>query len=267
MSKFGFVIIIIFIFPNSYAQLTKDKLLGEWVKTKTVIKNGNTTNAKFGKSDEYLRVSFSKEKVIMSQSPYDIGTGLGYKIVNDTIFTDFYNHYLKIPEAYYFVETITDNDLVLKTSFENNDIWYYFKNQKLYQPQIYNDTITFDNDTIVLYLRTLNIPPTYKFYLSNNLVNTIERPRYEGDHQLGGYLSWNMHIRKSLKKNILTKTITVSFIIDAEGTVSSIKIIKGVNEYYNEKFVKLISKTNKKWTTMKNNSNTLTKMIFTFYFL
>ncbi len=254
-----------------FSQVDKHKVIGDWLRIKTETLEEKETKGKFGYSSEYLRISIKKNKMSFGMTPYDKGVEFDYDFDKDTIEMPFKNPFLHAPETYYFIENINDSILKLKTLFENSEIRYIFKNQKIFHPVLIDSLYQFNNDTIFLIRIPLSTPGYYdktfvsKAFSNNN--NFIPRPIYNnsGGSSFGYYMSWNLKYDEKIVKFKFSKPIKISFLIDYKGRVSNIQLLESFNDFYDKQIIKLVTKTNKDWIpNIISNPNNYVKMIFTF---
>ena len=262
----------------SFAKVDRKKLLGDWVKIKTETLDGKEAKGKFGYSYQYLRFSFTKDKMSFAKTPYDDVLGMEYDIFRDTIQLSTHFAYYKLPETYYFIEKVDNNELILKANFENKDFRYFLKKQTGYQSKQTDSIYQFDNDTILIRSEPLLLGNSTHIHISKTFsANALSQERYfyprplfekDGECEFGNYLCWNLKYDGSLTKDEFSKPIKVSFLIDYKGRVSNIELLEGLQDYYNNQIITLISKTNKKWIpTIINKPHTYAKMIFTIILL
>jgi len=270
MKKFLFVLIFIAFAYHSNSQIDKSKLTGNWLKIKTETLDGRDTCGNFGTSNDYMRFSFTQNKLWFARTPYNLDESIDFKFDNDTIITSMHHANSALFETYYFIEKIDDNELVLKTTFKNSDIRYFFKNQNCFKPKITDSVYQFDSDTIVIVRSLLMGPHIYaNTPVSNAQAKEIffpARPIYYGTEGFGYYIGQNLYFREKLKKNTFSKPIQVSFYIDFKGKVSNVQLLEGFQEYYDKQIIDLISNSNKKWIpNIIDNDNYKAKMTFTFF--
>jgi hypothetical protein len=271
MQKLNIVILFSLISISINSQVDKNKLIGDWIKIKTLTLDGVKTNSKYGNSDDYLRFSFDKKYFEGAIIPYNKTLKVEYKIDHDTIELSFHAPYFTIPESYYYVEKLNDNELILTTKFENKDIKYFFINQKLFLPKLNDSLFIIDNDTIVIVKPNVKKEMYSAEYITNNAVKNktsyYARPRYElnmGLNSFNKYLCDFLKFDDKLPSFELSTPIKVSFLINIKGEVSNVELLEGFNDYYDNQILRLIEKTNKDWDpTIIDNPNHYVKMIFT----
>jgi periplasmic protein TonB len=83
------------------------------------------------------------------------------------------------------------------------------------------------------------------------LIQVGEPPVFKGDYI--GFLRKNMRYpNKALNKDIEGK-VTVAFVVEKDGSITDLKLIKGIGYGCDEEAMRVISMTNGKWTPPKNN--------------
>jgi TonB family protein len=90
---------------------------------------------------------------------------------------------------------------------------------------------------------------------SDKYVVTEELPTYPGGTQaLYNFLMANLHYPESAKNQKIQGSVLMSFIIDLDGSVTSVKIIRGLTEDIDKEAVRLTSSI-KGWTPARQNGN------------
>jgi hypothetical protein len=264
------IVLITFTLPGN-CQSLKSQLIGSWVKLKTETLDEKDTCGNYGLSNDYLRFSFTKKKISFARAPWDMGDEMNYIIDHDTIETPMHNLNYVFQETYYYIEKINDTDLILLTTFDGKTIRYILKNQSCFKPEQFNGLYQFDNDTIVI----VRIPDSHfqnhyftKPYSFESATERffLPRPIYKNNTRFfKEYICYNLRFKEPIEKDVYSKPIKVSFLIDNTGKVSEIKLLKGFIEYYDKQIIKLIKKTNKKWIpTIIEAPNIFVKMTYTF---
>lgn len=64
----------------------------------------------------------------------------------------------------------------------------------------------------------------------------------------GSFLRHELVFPVAMKENNASGTVYIQFVIDTEGKVSDIKVLKGMGYGCDEEAIRFIKKTNKKWT-------------------
>jgi hypothetical protein len=273
MKKILIFHIFIFIAIAGISQSLKSKLIGSWVKIKTETLDGKDTCGSYGLADDYLRISFAKNKFYLARAPWDRGDEIYYKIDHDTIETAMHHLNYALQETYYFVEKINDTDLILSTTINGKIILYILKNQLCFKPIPIDGLYDIDNDTII-FVRSHD--PYFPLrYLNNSYSNErasekyfISRPIYNNINLFKEYICHSLSFKEPIAIDKFSKPIKVSYIIDYKGKVSDIKLVESFIDYYDQQIINLIRRTNKKWipTIIELPSDNV-KMTFTFLLL
>lgn len=148
--KIFVVIILLFAGGIACPQTLRAKLQGDWVCTKIIDTKGRLVSGKFGESDEYLRFSFVKGNLAITEAPFD--RGLKMPII-------YYKDYIDLfpeaqfapPESKYYVKLIEDDQMILTTKSENGTlIEYHFLYENALFDKFRSKNSEIDIGTIVI---------------------------------------------------------------------------------------------------------------------
>ncbi len=125
-----YLIFAVLISNLTIGQSLKEELEGDWVCVGIYNSNGKHGFGKYGVSREYLRFSFKKNKLSISETPYDLGTvqNLLYDNVKRKIeiISDLQIEMPSdLPERYYDIKSLDNERLTLSTVNENNQLIDY----------------------------------------------------------------------------------------------------------------------------------------------
>jgi hypothetical protein len=268
------LIILLTLFSvNAFSQNLKSKLQGDWVCTKILDTNGNNASGKFGKSDEYLKFSFVKGKLSITEAPFDTGIMMPIEYGGDYIDL-FPDAQYELPERKYKVGFVSSDSLVLVTkNADNENIFYHFINQARFLKEISPDQKTVTEGLIIIqHLRMQKDPKATNrlsvYQISNEPDNLYPSPRFEdyASATFGQYFTINFTFPKTYRPDTLLNELIVDFDV-TNGGVKNINIIQGINQEINSSVIKIIEKTRKKWKPIEVNGQAVnTTMLLHFVF-
>jgi len=265
-------IILLIISGTTYSQKLKDRLQGDWVCTKIVDSNGKPTSGKFGESNEYLKFSFVKGNLSITEAPFDRGIKIPIKYDNDFIDL-FLQAVYELPERKYTVKTLEESDLILSTKNQNGEtIDYHFINQEKLLKAVSTGEQIIDNGLIII--RHLKLSKESKganrvseYRISNDAESLYPSPIFNdyASASFGHYFSINFVFPKTYQLETVSEELIVDFDVDDKG-VSNIKIVQGVSDKINTSVIKIIEKTSKKWEPLEINGQPI-KTTLRFHFI
>ena len=269
MKKFFVLFIFLYIGVTCFSQTLKKQLLGSWVKLKTETMDGRDTCGNYGLSGDYLRITFSKSKMMFARTPWDKGDEIMYNMKDSTIVTAMNGLNYVFQETYYDIEKINSTDLILKTTFKGKDIRYYLKNQNCYSSTPINGLYQFDNDTILI-IRKPNPHSKGDYFRECYSFSSVAdrfmpaRPIFNSDMFFHEYLGFKMNLDETMQKDKLSAPIQISFLIDYKGIVSDVQLLSHYKDSYDKSIYDLVCSTSKKWRpTIIGDPVTKVKMIYT----
>ncbi len=251
----------------------KDALQGKWLCTEIVDINSQPTYGKFGASDEYLKFSFNKNKLSITESAFDpsileftIKYGLNYiDLIPGTVY--------KIPEQVYYVKNLSDDKLILSTLNPNGDsIFYHLISETVLTKEFNPGTNIIDLGLVVIKHLKLYpgnginrvsqyiIPNTREFLNPSPMFNDREHASF------GHFYSFNFKFPDSFPTDSLTNEIIVDFDIKTKD-IENIEIVQGVNSEFDKEVKRTLELTKKKWVPLRiNDVETECRVRFHFVF-
>lgn len=236
------ILILTFLLILSYAskgQDSKHDITGSWILIKRNYNSGEDLPSKLVLKESYYRFDFKDYgKVFKSFSPSDNGFDFAYSISGRNIKIGFVNYYL---------ELLTKDSLILieegNDGFEGKAIKYTFLSE-----QVYQDNIPLTSDMVI-------VSANDTVYIENQKI----RANFENTEPFDTYIS--KKIDYPIEGNVF---FMATFIIDSNGEIDSIKIHKGINNTFDNKFLKAIKKSEGFWIPAKfhnKNVNVLRQFI------
>lgn len=220
------------------------KLIGSWILTSRTYKSGQELPANMNLKKSFIRFEFADNgKAYKSLDPMDKGLIFDYS-VNGNI--------LKIGFLNYRIERFTSDSLILleenKGVFSESSIKYSFVCESIHQRNIpltsdmmiisNNDTTYIENEKVRLNFKNID---SFEKYFSKNYSQ---------------YASPGMDY-----------FFVSTFIINADGSIDSIKIHKSMNKEFDKHFIEIVEKSKGLWIPGKvngRNVKTLHKTVFAF---
>lgn len=237
-----------------YSQKLKDKLQGDWVCKKIVDTFGIPSSGKFGASHEYLKFSFKKSNLFITEAPFD--HGIAYNIAYKNDYIDLFPGVdFELPEKIYLVKSIDNDNLILSTKdFNNQVIEYHFVNQASFIEEIKaRNSCIIDNGIILIkQIRYSENYPTgnkiAEYKIPNLRVNLYPGPAFEDGNSatFGHYFSSRFVFPINFPMDSVSEELIVDFDI-SKGGANNINIIKGLSDEINISVMKILNKSAKKW--------------------
>jgi hypothetical protein len=250
----------------------KERIQGNWVCVKILDSKGQPTKGKFGGSSEYLRFSFFKSKLSVSESPYEKGILQDITFKNENSFDWLPNAIYELPERIYVVKELNDNYMSLVTKGEKGDsITYKFLNQKNFSHN-YDKQVIDEGILLVKHLRLSktnknDINRTYEYQITNDSIFLAESPTFENrDGSFGQMFSYEIKLPKDFKLDKVSDEMILDFDVDEKGA-SNFNITKGLNNEINTEVIRVMEKLYKNWKPIILNQNPVkTTLRFHLYF-
>jgi len=236
-----------------YSQTLKDRIQGDWVCVGISDSKGQPTKGKFGESNEYLKFSFKKSKLSISETPFDKDSAMDITFMNDKIIELLPTAAYEFPEKIYEVRELTDDRMTLTTERQNGEpITYKFLNQRSFAKGIENKVV--DHGTLIVQLvriaktDTRTIIWNFAYRISNDTVFLGPSPTFEyrQGSSFGQIFSNNIKFPKNFKSDELPNEMIVDFDVSADG-VSNIKIVKGLSAELDMEVARVMDKLRKRW--------------------
>lgn len=244
---------IIFFLSASlvYAQPLRDKVQGTWVCTHIVDSIGQAATGELGTSINYLKFRFKGSRLFIAQAPFDVGTVafLGFR---DNYF---YLIGVQFIQTQYYVISVDESNMVLRTSHLGKTITYHFSNQNKYSVDL--DQIRNFRD-----VGQITISLTYwkdngnffrnTFYLiENSLLNLIPCPQFNSKEftAFGEYIGSNLIFPETFTFKVNSNELIIEFDVTPVG-VENIEIVVGLSPEMDAEIYDLIGKSSKKWAPL-----------------
>ena len=247
------LLILLVLSGTTNSQKLKERIQGDWVCVRILDAKGQPTKGKFGGSSEYLRFSFFKSKLSVSESPFDKGILQDITFKNENSFDWLPNAIYELPERIYVVKELNDNYLNMVTKSENGDtITYKFLNQK-------NFSHDFDKQVIdegILLVKHLRLSKTnkndinriYEYQITNDSIFLPKSPTFEnpGGGSFGQMFSYDIKLPKDFKLDKVSDEMILNFDVTENGA-SNFKITKGLSNEINTEVIRVMGKLHKNW--------------------
>jgi hypothetical protein len=251
------VIILLILSTFVYSQKLKGRLQGDWVCTEILDAKGNKVPGKFGESNEYLKFTFLRNYLSITEAPFDEGLKILIKYGRD--FIDILPEAIyEVPERIYTIKFIDNDNLVLKTKNpDGQPIDYHFVNQKIFVGQLKDDNRIIDN--LLVIIKHLKLSKDEKganrvaeYKIGNEKENLFPCPIFKDYRSatFGGYFSINFVFPNSYQLGSVSDELIVDFEVTDEGA-GNIKIVKGLSDEINTSVINIIEGTRKKWEPLK----------------
>jgi len=259
---------------TTYSQSLKEKLQGDWVCIEILDTNGNITSGKFSNSNEYLKFSFVKGDLSITEAPFDMGIKMPIKYGDDYIDL-FPEAVYNVPERKYSIGSINNDSLILLTYNENGEkIFYHLINQAKLLKEVSTDKRVIDEGLIIIKCiksskNSNEGNNTSEYRISNDSENLYPGPIFNDNTfaAFGEYFTNNFVFPKTYPLDSVSNELIVDFDVTDKG-VQNIKLIQGLNDEINATVIKLIEKTNKKWKPLEINKSSINATLrfhFIFY--
>lgn len=246
-------LLLIVLSGTVYSQKLKDRIQGDWVCVGIWDSKGQPTVGKFGEPTEYLKFSFKKGKLSISEAPFDKGLGIDVTFKDDKIIDLLPTAVYELPERIYEVSDLTTDQMTLTTKGQNGEpITYKFLNQKNFSKDIENKVVD-HGILIVQHLRlsktdTKSINRAFEYRVSNDTIFLGPSPTFEYPQggSWGQIFSFNIKLPKNFKLDEPTNEMIVDFNVTADG-VSNIKIVNGLSAELDTEVIRVLEKLRKSW--------------------
>jgi hypothetical protein len=242
---------LIVLSGSVYSQTLKERIQGDWVCVGIWDSKGQPTKGKFGESNEYLKFSFKKNKLSITETPFDTDSAMDVTFKDEKIINLLPTAVYEFPERIYEVRELTDDLMTLTTKGQNRKpITYKFLNQIIFAEDIENKII----DLGILIITKMDariVNQVFGHRVSNVLVFPGPSPtfKYPGGDSFGDIFSLKMKWPKNFKFDELTKftnEMTVDFDVSAAGA-SNIKIVNGLSPELDMEVARVMDKLRKRW--------------------
>ena len=227
-------ILLLFCFL-AHGQNIKSEIIGSWIKAKAFYNSGEELPLNHALNQSYFRFEFKTNgKVFKSVQPLDNGYIFDYSI---------FDHSLKIGFINYSIARLSNDTLVLveegNNGFNDTAIKFVLIPERDYQN---------------------NIPLTSEMVIStgeDSLFIECEKIRayFNKDESFHEFLSNNMPEYSNVVSS--DNFFMATFIISSSGSIDSINILRGINKFFDNQFVKAVSKSIKYWKPARLNDKSV----------
>ncbi|OKS85085.1 energy transducer TonB [Mucilaginibacter polytrichastri] len=244
--KFFYLICFVILSNAVFAQINKSNIYGTWVINKITFRDDAELPDEHVLKNVYLKYTFSQ--------PNKLNTSTLYYNKGDEISFDINDGFLlfKTPEGNlmntFHIETVNKNELVLlqkgREGFDDPDaLKFYFIPEEKYQANFK--------------LRPSDI---YSIKLIDTIYNSSPKiyPIYKGI-SFQSYLSNGIHERISMDNR--EGHLAASFIVTKAGIADSVKIIEGIDDEFNRRFIKIFNQARKDWKPAILNGNPVSALM------
>lgn len=239
-----FILCFIFITSIVWGQAIGEKLTGGWILTNRTYKTGKELPDNLKMTRPYLRFDFTETgKAYKSIEPLEKGIIFDYSVNENNLKIGFLN---------YQIELITSDSLILiegnKGVFNETSIKYTFVSENVYQRNI-----PLTPDMMIISANDTTYIENEKFKVRFKDIDTFEK-----------YVSNNSKLHTPLGMDYFFMS---TFIVNADGSIDSLKIHKSMNEEFDKSFREIVKKSEGLWIPAKlngKNVKTLCKTVFVF---
>jgi len=236
--KTCFTILLMLCSAALFAQ-SAEKLYGNWIKVKTIYKDGGELNDYDLIKYNYTKFSFGKpDKCIIALSYDQWGEPVHFMLGYDELFIKNDNEFVLNQLR---IEKFSADTLILVQ--QNNGSWddpacikFYYVPESAYQkanPLTADDIVSVKgNDTLY--------KASEKLYAGFNGEASF--------HMLEQSALGNLHGETPLKNHFLA-----TFIINKDGTADSLKIVEGINPDFDKQYIKTFLKLKNHWVHATHN--------------
>lgn len=250
-------IALLAVVNTTHAQALKEQLQGDWVCTKILDKKGNPTKGKFGESNEYLRFSFYKNNLAITEAPFDRRSM--------ELPVTFYSNYVdvfpfaayQLPERKYVVRSISEDRAVLQTMNDRDEpIEYHFLNQAKLKDAPRGDRLIDVGLIGIKRLMAINDGKRsrggYEYGIENGADQLYGCPVFNDRRTLnfGSFVASNFIFPDDYPFGTASEELVLEFDLH-DRQVSNIRIVQGLSDGMNAAITSVVEKTNRKWETFE----------------
>ncbi|MFD0793577.1 energy transducer TonB [Mucilaginibacter litoreus] len=227
--KYFIVLIFTLLSTQLFAQINKN-IYNTWVNAKVTFSDGSPLPDEHPLKYTYIKYQFSKpDRMHIATVYFEKGVENLFEIKSDKLL-------IKSPEGglmnSYRITSIKDTLVLLQNAFEANDsssLKFYFVPESVYQQNLTlkpSDIFSIKGkDTI--YQQSAKIYASYKGESFRQYIYDGISEKVKMDGRAGHFLA--------------------TFVVDKSGLADSVKILKGIDNLFDERFIKVFSKSKKSW--------------------
>jgi tetratricopeptide (TPR) repeat protein len=213
------------------AQSNKNDIYGTWVSSKVTYKDGRPLPDEHTLKYVYIKYQFSRSGTLnTSLAYYEQGTESSFECNDGYLYT-------KFPQGgimnTYRVELLKDTLILTQrgaNGFDDPDaITFYFVPEPVYQ----NSLMLHSDDIFSIRSRDTIYKQCRKIYAKYN-GQSFQRYMYEG-------------IKGQINMDGRAGHLAATFIVSKTGIADSLRILEGIDDEFNKRFIKVFNRSRKEW--------------------
>lgn len=226
-----FSILLFTLLSNILFAQSKNSIYGTWVSCKVTYKDGRSLPDEHILKYTYIKYQFSRSGSLnTSLAYYEQGTESSYEITGGLL-------YIKFPQGgimnTYRIESLKDTLILTQrglNGFNDPDACtFYFVPESIYQ----NGLVLHADDIFSIRLQDTIYKQSQKIYA-----------KYNGP-------SFQQYIYESIKDRInmdgRVGHFVATFIVSKTGVADSVRILEGIDDEFNNRFIKVFNRSRKDW--------------------
>jgi len=229
--KYWYILLFVLLNSALSAQSNKNNIYKTWVSTKVTYKDGRSLPDEHILKYVYIKYQFYRSGVLnTSLAYYEQGTESSFEINDGYLYT-------KLPQGgimnTYRIESLKDTLILTQrgpNGFDDPDnLKFYFVPEPIYQ-----NSLTLHSDDIfsirlqdTIYKQSRKIYAKYKG-------QSFQKYIYEG-------------IRDQISMDGRAGHLVATFIVSKTGIADSVKILEGIDDEFNKRFIKVFNRSRKDW--------------------
>ena len=240
--KYWYILFFALLTNSLSAQINKNSIYGTWVSSKVTYKDGRLLPDEHVLKYIYIKYQFSRSGTLNTALAYEEqGEESSFEINDGYLYT-------KFPQGgimnTYRIESLKDTLILTQqgpNGFDDPDnLKFYFIPESIYQKSLLlhaDDIFSIrSQDTIYKQCR--------KIYAKYN-GRSLQRYIYEG-------------IKNQISMDGRTGYLKATFIVSKTGIADSVKILEGVDDEFDKRFIKVFNRSRKEWKPATLNGKPVT---------
>lgn len=263
---------LILISNLTIGQTLKGRLEGEWVCIGIFDSKGKPSSGKYGSSREYLRFGFKKNKLRISETPYDLGTVQNITLDDDIEIRNDVPIELPsgLPERNYTVKKLDNQKLTLSALNEQGQLieYSFIRQTEFVKP---SDKVRLDNGLLVIKISDLSNKYTTiennigEWVINNDSIHLVPSPLFFGKGYFGDAFANEVVLPRDFGNGQLSKELICEFIVSDKGA-ADFTITEGISESLDKEVLRVFGKLSKNWKLNEMSPRT-SRVIFHMYFI